>query len=93
MKRLRPEGTLVMLPETQYADWAKMQGDCKLQFAGQESGKNAIFQIMLDSMKYVSNIVSAKKKARIVLDYDPDAENWVMTLFTGGGKPTQQGKE
>lgn len=61
--------------------------ECSMKLAGRESGKNSIFQAVLGSMKYLTDIVSEKHKARIVFDYDPDNVNWYMTVFISKDAP------
>ena len=70
-----------------YEAWLAAQKDCGLQMIGRESGKNAIFQALLGTMQYVTDLVSANHKARIVFDYDPDALNWVVTIFADKDAP------
>lgn len=70
-----------------YEAWLAAQKDCGLQVIGRESGKNSIFQALLGSMQYITDLVSTNYKARIVFDYDPDALNWVMTIFTDKDAP------
>lgn len=70
-----------------YEAWLAAQRDCGLQVIGRESGKNSILQTLLGTMQYITDLVSAKHKARIVFDYDPDALNWVITIFTDKDAP------
>lgn len=66
---------------------AMMNDESELRQAGRESGKNSIFQVVFGTMQYLTDIVSMKHKARIVLDYDPDKLNWEMTVFTAKDAP------
>ena len=91
MEKVRPTGTVRMGTITDFQDWVKLQEGCELRMAGQESGKNAVFQVVLGCLQYIGDIVDAKHKARIVIDYDPDALNWVMTLFTDKDAPIPKG--
>lgn len=70
-----------------YEAWLTAQKDCGLQVIGRESGKNAIFQALLGTKQYITDLVSANQKARIVFDYDPGVMNWVMTIFTDKDAP------
>lgn len=81
-RKIRPDGTVPALPSAGFQEWIAAQSGCTFRIVGQESGKNSIFQTVLGSLQYIGDILNAKHKARIVIDYDPDAVNWVMTLFT-----------
>lgn len=81
-----PEGTIIGHLHD-YEDWLFAQQNIKLKIAGQEIGKNSIFKVVFDSMRYLADIVNTEQKARIVFDYDPDVRNWVMTVFIDKDAP------
>lgn len=58
-----------------------------LRMVGFESGKNSIFRVVFGCMQYLTDVISMEQKARIVLDYDPDALNWTMQVFTAKDAP------
>lgn len=44
--------------------------------------KNEVFTASMELMRGLSNIVGFQKKARIVIDYDPDLRNFTMEVFS-----------
>jgi len=78
-ERLIPEG---IISYKDFAEWKQLHPNDELVPIAQEVGKNSIFQVVLGNMRYLTDVVNEKNKVRIVLDYDPEAVNWVMTIFT-----------
>ena len=53
-----------------------------LKKSGHMTGKNCILDALFGIIECIAQTVKFQKRTRIVIEYDPDAENWSMDVFT-----------
>lgn len=69
------------------------QMDCggeDFRLAVQQVTKNSLFSVNHGILKVLADFVQPQYKTRIVLDYDPDALNWTLRIFTDKDAPIVQ---
>lgn len=60
-----------------------------LKNSGRITGKNCILDALFGIIECIAQTVKFQKRTRIVIEYDPGAENWSIDVFTDAVEPTR----